>query len=55
VLWIGRLDPDPKGKETSCFEVLDVFFYVLKASPVDLDVLRGGPGINKEQFLILKY
>jgi hypothetical protein len=42
-----------KSKEISCFEVLDVLFRRLKASPVAW--ASGGIGMSKWQFLTRKY
>ncbi len=48
----GKNDPTniEKSKEFSCFEVLDVLFWGLKASP-SLDILYGGLAMNKLQFI----
>jgi hypothetical protein len=43
-----------ESEENSSFEVLDVLFCVMKTSPVAGDVLYGGLGISKFQFLIKK-
>ncbi len=61
--FLSRLDADPggqkwptkieKSEEISCFEVLDVLFWGLKASQFswNMNVLHGGLGINKLKFL----
>jgi hypothetical protein len=44
-----------KSRKNSCFEVLDGLFCELQASSVrNLDILYGGLGIGKLQFLIKK-
>ena len=46
-----------KSRKNSCFEVLDGFFCELEASSVTwttVDILYGGLGIGKLQFLIKK-
>ncbi len=44
-----------KSRKNSCFEVLDGLFCELEASSLyNLDILYGGLGIGKLQFLIKK-
>ncbi len=69
MLWIriridfGRLDPNltakmthknRKNEEISCFEVLDVHSWGAVGFSCSLDILHGGVGIKKLQFLIQK-